>query len=153
MIDFEKVQSLARARKKIEAIKYIKDQSSLALKEAKELVEKLEEGLISPAQAHIHFYPDRDIEVHRGKSAYQFHRIINFISSDKKLRAIKELKKLTKLGLKDCKQIVDALEDKTLTSENLQQAINEINVQKQTVVNNTRTSSTTNSFIIKKRRG
>lgn len=155
MIDFEKVKSLARSGKKINAVKYVKDQSALGLKEAKELVEKLEEGLITPTQAHKYFYEDVAFDTYQKKQAdlnKPLNEINDFVSSGKKLQAVKALKGLTKFGLRDCKNIVDALANKTLAPENLQKAINQITNQKQLVVDDTTTNSTTNNLIIKKKR-
>jgi ribosomal protein L7/L12 len=101
-------KNLALAKQKLEAIRMIKQRTGMDLKKAKDLVDKwleqnpnvVKAGSFGvPINPPLPEYPDNG---HR-LSRYE----IDDINRGLKLQAIKSIKSRTKLGLKECKDMVD----------------------------------------------
>ena len=101
-VDVARVDQLARAGKKIEAIKLLREQTGLGLKDAKEAVEAIERGEsvnLSPA-------PTTSVHVVSGVDTA---RVTQLLMQGKKVDAIKLVREETGLGLKEATDVVDAL--------------------------------------------
>lgn len=148
MIDFNEIRVLALSGKTLQAIKNVKNHLNIGLKESKDLVERLVDGSISPEQATIH-YQARASMSSSSPQRGDFEELRNFITSGKKLQAIKALKERTKLGLKDCKELVEDLEAGFLSIEELPQKISEIKSLKETSSTTSKENRKKNTLFIK----
>jgi ribosomal protein L7/L12 len=103
-VDVDRVQQLLLEGKKIEAIKLVREQSDLGLKEAKDFVEALERGE-QPEQ------PPRSEPAHTGRAqTADEERLTELLHQGKKLEAIKLYREQTDANLQDAKRAIDALE-------------------------------------------
>lgn len=96
----EAVRALLDSGNKIEAIKRVRDQTGLGLKEAKDLVEAMERGASVSLHANIStpvFHGDLDSEARR------------LASAGKVIDAIKLVREHKNLGLKEAKDYVENL--------------------------------------------
>jgi ribosomal protein L7/L12 len=102
-IDLDQIQQLTRAGKKIEAIKLVREQTGLGLKEAKDAVEAIDRGetveLTLRATSTTH-----------GVSGVDLDQINELLLQNKKIEAIKLYREQTGLGLKEAKDAVEAIE-------------------------------------------
>ena len=97
------VMNLLSQDNKLLAIKYIKDNTGLSLKEAKDLVEQYEQSVVivspqlanSPVEAYV---PDNITEQAR-----------SLLLEGRKMEAIKLVKDNSNMGLKECKDFVERL--------------------------------------------
>jgi ribosomal protein L7/L12 len=92
---------LLAAGRKIEAIKLLREQTGLGLKEAKETVEALEQS--SGARLHGKL---ADTMRHAQDASEEVKRLVR---SGQKIEAIKLVREQTGLGLKEAKDLVDRL--------------------------------------------
>jgi ribosomal protein L7/L12 len=96
----EAVRALLNSGHKIEAIKRVREQTGLGLKEAKDLVDAMEQG--APVTLHAH------------KSSSEFHGDLDrearkLAAAGHKLEAIKLVREQKNLGLKEAKDYVERL--------------------------------------------
>ncbi len=96
----EAVRALLNSGNKIEAIKRVREQTGLGLKEAKDLVDAMEQG--APVTIHAHtsssaFHGDLDSEARK------------LMAAGRKLEAIKLVREQKSLGLKEAKDYVERL--------------------------------------------
>jgi ribosomal protein L7/L12 len=102
-VDVERIQQLLRAGKKIDAIKLVREQTGLGLKEAKDAVEAIERGetvdltLRATSTTHV-------------VSGIDLNQVNELLLQDKKIEAIKLVREQTGLGLKEAKDVVEAIE-------------------------------------------
>jgi ribosomal protein L7/L12 len=102
-VDIDQIQQLTRAGKKIEAIKLVREQTGLGLKEARDAVEAIERGetvaltLRATPAAH-------------GVSGIDLDQINELLLQNKKIEAIKLYREQTGLGLKEARDAIDAIE-------------------------------------------
>jgi len=94
------VRALLDGGNKIEAIKRVREQTGLGLKEAKDLVDAMEQG--APVTLHAHtsssaFHGDLDSEARK------------LMAAGRKLEAIKLVREQKNLGLKEAKDYVERL--------------------------------------------
>ncbi|MEQ1773944.1 MAG: ribosomal protein L7/L12 [Burkholderiales bacterium] len=96
----EAVRALLNSGHKIDAIKRVREQTGLGLKEAKDLVDAMEQG--APVTLHAHasssaFHGDLDSEARK------------LATAGHKLEAIKLVREQKNLGLKEAKDYVERL--------------------------------------------
>lgn len=104
-VDVERVRLLVQAGKKIEAIKLVREETDLGLKEAKDIVEAIERGetpTLPPRAAPR--------AATHGISGVDVAAITALLAQNKKIEAIKLYREQTGLGLKEAKDAVEALE-------------------------------------------
>lgn len=96
----EDVQQLIRDKKKIQAIKLVREKHGVGLKEAKEYVERLQKHQPTnmPKKATM-----RDIPAVRDEA-------LRLVREGKKIEAIKLMQDATGIGLKEAKSLVEKLE-------------------------------------------
>jgi len=102
-VDVDQIRELARAGKKIEAIKLVREQTSLGLKEAKDAVESMERGELVELTL-------RTASTTQGVSNIDPDQITELLLQGKKIEAIKLVREQTGLGLKEAKDVVEAIE-------------------------------------------
>jgi ribosomal protein L7/L12 len=102
-IDLAHVQQLVLAGKKIEAIKLVREQTGLGLKEAKDAVEAIERGETPELTL-------RATAITHGVSGIDLDQINELLLQNKKIEAIKLYREQTGLGLKEAKDAVEAIE-------------------------------------------
>jgi ribosomal protein L7/L12 len=95
------VRDLLEAGKKIEAIKRVREQTGLGLKEAKDLVEALERGVAVSIHTHQH-PPAGDASDVDGAAR-------KLVDSGQLIEAVKLVRDRKNLGLKEAKEYVDRL--------------------------------------------
>jgi len=111
------VQQLVRNGQKIEAIKLVRELTGLGLKEAKDLVDKMEQGkTVEISRQGSPISPGHDFRT----QANLEEMIRSACASGKKIEAIKILRLQTNLGLKEAKDVVEQVE----RGMPLQQALN-----------------------------
>jgi ribosomal protein L7/L12 len=92
-VDVDQIQQLLRDDKKIDAIKLVRQQTGLGLKEAKDAVEAIERGetpmLMLQASATVHDLSNVDLD-----------QIMELLRQGKKIEAVKLVREQTGLGLK-----------------------------------------------------
>jgi ribosomal protein L7/L12 len=95
------LQRLLAADKKIQAVKEIRTHTGLGLKQAKDLADALETDHLGPAAPGHRdpLPPERVAHLQR------------LLAANKKIQAIKEIRTLTGLGLKQAKDLAEAIED------------------------------------------
>lgn len=98
----EEVRRSVLEGRKIEAIKRYREQTGLGLRQAKEVVDALEQELFMPGSTSSRAAEDPDEEVRR------------FVLEGRKIEAIKRYREQTGLGLREAKEAVDALEQELL---------------------------------------
>lgn len=91
-VSMAQVQAALEAGNKIEAIKLYREMTGLGLKEAKDAIEAM------PTDAFTN-----------SNSAPDLSEIRNLIAADKKIEAVKRYREMTGAGLKEAKDMVDAL--------------------------------------------
>lgn len=106
-LDEGEVRALLGGGQKIEAIKLVRERTGMGLKEAKDYVDRLEVNAPGTGAA----FP----EVSRGASmnvaeAEHDEQVQALLRDGNKLGAIKRVMELTGLGLKEAKELVDAME-------------------------------------------
>jgi ribosomal protein L7/L12 len=101
-VDLERIQQLVRDGKKIEAIKLVREQTDLSLKDAKDAVEAIERGE-KPALS-----PRRSASV--SPHNLDLAPIQDQLLRGNKIEAIKLYREQTGVGLKDAKDAVEAIE-------------------------------------------
>ena len=102
-VDIDRVRQLVLDGKKIDAIKLVREQTGLGLKEAKDVVEAIERGEtpnVQPVAA----------AVTHGVSGVDLDEINELLLQDKKIDAIKLYRERTGVGLKEAKDAIDAIE-------------------------------------------
>jgi ribosomal protein L7/L12 len=102
-IDVQQIQELVRAGKKIEAIKLVRAQTGLGLKEAKDAVEAIERG--ETVELTL-----RATSTTQVVSGVDLDQITELLLQGKKIEAIKLVREQTGLGLKEAKDVIDAIE-------------------------------------------
>ena len=102
-VDVDQIQQLARAGKKIEAIKLVRAQTGLGLKEAKDAVEAIERGELVELTL-------RATSTTQAVSGIDPDQITELLLQGKKIEAIKLVREQTGLGLKEAKDVVEAIE-------------------------------------------
>lgn len=99
----DRVTALIASGKKIEAIKIVRQATGKGLKEAKNIVESIAANT-SPSLSYPY---NRAVKPFDDEAKA---KIRHLIASGKKIEAIKELREVTGLGLKEAKNLVDAAE-------------------------------------------
>lgn len=99
-----KVRRILAAGNKIQAIKEVRDQTGLGLKEAKDYVDALERA----PHTHVPIKPDAPPSATADIDADP--EVIAQLSRGNKIAAIQRVRELSGLGLRDAKDLVDALE-------------------------------------------
>jgi ribosomal protein L7/L12 len=102
-VDVDQIRELARAGKKIEAIKLVRDQTGLGLKEAKDAVEAIERGELVELTL-------RTASTTQVVSGVDLNQINELLLQGKKIEAIKLVREQTGLGLQEAKDVVEAIE-------------------------------------------
>ncbi len=102
-VDIDQIRQLARAGKKIEAIKLVREQTGLGLKEAKDAVEAIERGETLELTLRV-------TSTTHGVSGVDLDPITELLRQNKKIEAIKLYREQTGLGLKEAKDAVEAIE-------------------------------------------
>jgi ribosomal protein L7/L12 len=102
-VDVERVQQLVNEGKKIEAIKLVREQTGLGLKEAKDAVEAIERGEMPELTLHA------TIATH-GVSGVDLDEINELLLQNKKIEAIKLYREQTGAGLQEAKDAIEAIE-------------------------------------------
>jgi len=103
-IDVDQIRELARAGKKIDAIKLVREQTGLGLKEAKDAVEAIERGEL------VELTWASSAAAAPGPYALDLAPITAAVNAGKKIEAIKLYRQQTGVGLKEAKDAVEALE-------------------------------------------
>jgi ribosomal protein L7/L12 len=101
--DVDHIRQLVQDGKKIDAIKFVREQTGLGLKEAKDAVEAIERGE-SPD------LPLRTVAVPHGVSGVDLDAINELLWQNKKIEAIKLYREQTGVGLKEAKDAIEAIE-------------------------------------------
>ena len=101
-VDVDQIQQLVRAGKKIEAIKLVRQQTGLGLKEAKDAVEAIERGEAVELT--------RQSTTSTRVSGVDLNAITELLRQGKKIEAIKLVREQTGLGLTEAQNVVDAIE-------------------------------------------
>lgn len=100
----DRVRNALARKNKIEAIKLVREQTGLGLKEAKDYVDALERGQSVPPLP-TQSMPKPKLDQH------ELHRQVHgLLQANQKIDAIKLVREQTGLGLKEAKDYVDALE-------------------------------------------
>lgn len=99
-------QELIRTRRKLEAVKLVKDATNMGLKDAKDFVDQVSVMGMGDKQAT--------------GSSFDFALVAELLEAGKKLEAIKALKDATGMGLKEAKDFVEALEHNAASGEPVQ---------------------------------
>jgi ribosomal protein L7/L12 len=102
--DLAQISAFMAAGNKIEAIKRVRQLTGLGLKEAKDYVERMPLGALSDPQASA-LSPTRNGNL----AAPDLAEVSALLASDNKIAAIKRLRELTGLGLKEAKDYVEAI--------------------------------------------
>lgn len=105
------IEQLVRQKRKIEAIKLYRTYTNTGLREAKEAIDQLEQGLFRAG------FPDPDFS-HPGFPAFRPGRqavepndeVRHYVQIGQKIKAIKAYREQTGLSLKDAKDEIDRLE-------------------------------------------
>ena len=103
-VDSDRLQQLVREGKKIEAIKLVRAQTGLGLKEAKDAVEAIERG------ERPELTP-RATDARHGVSSVELDEINELLLQDKKIEAIKLYREQTGAGLKEAQAAIEAIEE------------------------------------------
>jgi ribosomal protein L7/L12 len=102
-VDVDHIRQLVQDGKKIDAIKFVREQTGLGLKEAKDAVEAIERGespdLRPVAAAAAHGVSNVDLDA-----------INELLLQNKKIDAIKLYREQTGVGLKEAKDAIEAIE-------------------------------------------
>jgi ribosomal protein L7/L12 len=101
-VDVDRIRQLVQDGKKIEAIKLVREQTGLGLKEAKDAVEALERGEspdLQPVTVVAHILSRDDVDTING-----------LLRQNKKIDAIKLYRERTGVDLKTAKDAVEAIE-------------------------------------------
>ena len=106
--DLDRVLSLARAGQLIDAIKLYREQTGVGLKDAKETVEALRDGRLTPPADAPSAPPQPMPEPKRGPD---LERITSLARAGQLIDAIKLLRQDLDVGLKEAKEAVEALRD------------------------------------------
>jgi ribosomal protein L7/L12 len=102
-VDVDHIRQLVQDGKKIDAIKLVREQTGVGLKEAKDAVEAIERGetpdlrLVAAAPPH-------------GVSGVDLDEINELLLQNKKIEAIKLYREQTGVGLKEAKDAIEAIE-------------------------------------------
>jgi ribosomal protein L7/L12 len=102
-VDIDRIQQLLRDGKKIDAIKLVREQTDLGLKEAKDAVEAIERGETLELKPRAATAP-------RGATGVDLDEINELLLQDKKIEAIKLYREQTGVGLKEAKDTIEAIE-------------------------------------------
>jgi hypothetical protein len=102
-VDIDAVRQLVSEGQKIEAIKLVREQTGLGLKEAKDAVEAIERGESPLLTLHT-------TVVAHGVSGVDLDEINELLLQDKKIEAIKLYREQTGVGLKEAKDAIKAIE-------------------------------------------
>jgi ribosomal protein L7/L12 len=102
-VDVELIRQLVHEGKKIDAIKLVREQTDLGLKEAKDVVEAIERGEMPELTA-------RPAATAHGVSGVDLDEINELLLRDKKIEAIKLYREQTGVGLKEAKDAIEAIE-------------------------------------------
>jgi hypothetical protein len=102
-VDIERIRQLVDAGKKIEAIKLVREQTGLGLKEAQAAVEAIEHGETPELTLHV------TVDLH-GVSGVDLDEINELLLQNKKVEAIKLYREQTGAGLKVAKDAIEAIE-------------------------------------------
>lgn len=102
-VDIEGVQQLVREGKKIEAVKLVREQTDLGLKEAKDAVDSIERGETPELRP-------RATATQHGVSGVDLDEINELLLQNKKIEAIKLYREQTGVGLKEAKDAIEAIE-------------------------------------------
>jgi ribosomal protein L7/L12 len=94
---------LVQDGKKIDAIKWVREQTDLGLKEAKDAVEAIERGETPDLRSHAR-------TATHGVTGVDLDEINELLLQDKKIEAIKLYRQQTGVGLKEAKDAIDAIE-------------------------------------------
>ena len=102
-VDVDQIQQLLRDGKKIDAIKLVREQTGLGLKEAKDAVEAIERG----ESVELKLQTASTVQLVSGVDPNQ---ITELLRQGNKIDAIKLVREQTGLGLQEAKNVVDAIE-------------------------------------------
>ncbi len=102
-VDVDQVRQLLQAGHKIDAVKLVREQTGLGLKEAKDVVEAIERGETPELRAVA-------ATTTHGSSGVDVDQINGLLLQHKKIEAIKLYREQTGVGLKEAKEAVEAIE-------------------------------------------
>ena len=102
-VDIDRIRQLVQDGKKIEAIKLVREQTGLGLKEAKDAVDAIERGETADLRP-------RDTVTSHGVSGVDLNAINELLLQNKKIDAIKLYREQTGAGLKEAKDAIEAIE-------------------------------------------
>ncbi|MFN8598082.1 MAG: ribosomal protein L7/L12 [Anaerolineae bacterium] len=102
-VDWEPIKELLARGNKLEAIKVLRQQTDLGLKEAKDAVEAVERGEQPEIARNLPRTPT-------GSYTVDIERITDLLARGNKIEAIKVLREQTHLGLKEAKDAVEVIE-------------------------------------------
>jgi ribosomal protein L7/L12 len=103
-VDNDRIQQLVREGKKIEAIKLVREQTDLGLKEARDAVEGIERGELPDLTPHTVAAP-------RSVSGVDLDEITELLLQGKKIEAIKLYREQTGVGLREARDAIEAIEE------------------------------------------
>jgi len=102
-VDSDRIYQLVREGKKIDAIKLVREQTDLGLKEAKDAVEAIERGEMPELKPRSMVTPREAVGV-------DLDEINELLLQNKKIEAIKLYREQTGVGLKEAKDAIEAIE-------------------------------------------
>jgi ribosomal protein L7/L12 len=102
-VDHDRIYQLVHEGKKIDAIKLVREQTDLSLKEAKDAVEAIARGEMPKLKPRSGVTP-------REAAGVDLDEINELLLQDKKIEAIKLYREQTGLGLKEAKDAIEAIE-------------------------------------------
>jgi ribosomal protein L7/L12 len=101
-VDFDHVRQLVNDGKKVDAVKYVREQTDLSLSEAKAAVEAIARGETPNLPQHA--------AAAHGVSGVDLDEINELLVQGKKIEAIKLYREQTGVGLKEAKDAIEAIE-------------------------------------------
>lgn len=101
---FGDISLLLANNKKIEAIKLLRELSGLGLKEAKDIADAIQRG------EHVGPITLQHENVSVQSSVLDQRQLLELVDKGQKIEAIKQLREATGLGLKEAKDVIDALQ-------------------------------------------
>lgn len=99
-----RLRELIAAQKRLDAIKYVREMTGIGLKEAKDYVERLS----NQTQSGSTPMPETT-RVSLAAAANDF-EVLDWLTGGQKIKAIKRVRELTGIGLKEAKDFVEAIE-------------------------------------------
>jgi ribosomal protein L7/L12 len=103
----DEVRALLQQRRKIEAIKRVREATRVGLKEAKDAVDELEAGSVPPLLTAA--AGREDVGREEGTSPALWREVRALLAGGEMIAAIKRVREATGVGLKEAKETVEAL--------------------------------------------